>query len=104
MKVRFISTARSELRETVRWYNGKRAGLGREFANEVRTATEKIAKFPDAWPHISQNARRFLLSRFPYGVIYIVEDKIIRIVAVVHLNRDPIVWQKRLQEIEGSQP
>lgn len=102
MKVRFLRPARSELREAVRWYDGKRAGLGREFADEVRRATEKIAQFPDAWPHISQNARRFLLTRFPYGVIYLVEDETILIVAVMHLRRDPIIWQKRLQEIEGA--
>lgn len=102
MKVRFLRPARSELREAVRWYDGKRAGLGREFADEVKRATEKIAQLPDAWPHISQNARRFLLTRFPYGLIYRVEGKVIRIVAVMHLHRDPIVWQKRLQEIEGS--
>lgn len=102
MKVRFLSPARSELREAVRWYNGKRAGLGREFADEVKKATQRIAQFPDAWPRISQNARRFLLTRFPYRVIYLVEDEIILIVAIMHLRRDPIVWQKRLQEVEGS--
>lgn len=102
MKVRFLSSARSELREAVRWYNGKRSGLGREFNDEVKKATERIAQFPDAWPPISQSARRFLLNRFPYGVIYLVEDNTIVIVAIMHLRRNPVVWQKRLQEIEGA--
>jgi plasmid stabilization system protein ParE len=94
--------ARSELRAAVRWYNGKRSGLGREFNDEVKRATKRIAEFPEAWPHISQNARRFLLTRFPYGLIYLVEGKTILIVAVMHLSRNPITWQRRLEEIEGS--
>jgi len=102
LKVRFLSSARSELREAVRWYNGKRSGLGREFNEEVKKATESIAQFPDAWPPVSQNARRFLLDRFPYGVIYLVEDNTIVIVAIMHLRRNPVVWQKRLQKIEGA--
>jgi plasmid stabilization system protein ParE len=102
LKVRFLSSARSELREAVRWYNVKRSGLGREFNDEVKKATERIAQFPDAWPPISQSARRFLLNRFPYGVIYLVEDNTIVIVAIMHLRRNPVVWQKRLQEIEGA--
>jgi hypothetical protein len=78
----------------------KRAGLGREFAEEVKRATKRISEFANAWPPISKNARRFLLSRFPYGLIYLIQDDIIWIVAVTHLRRDPVIWKKRLQDIE----
>jgi plasmid stabilization system protein ParE len=102
LKVQFLETAKAEFREAVRYYNQQREGLGREFAAEVRKATQRIAKLPNAWPPISDNARRFLLRRFPYGIIYLVEDKTVFIVAVMHLARDPVVWQERLKPIDRS--
>jgi len=42
----------------------------------------------------------FLLTRFPYGLIYLVEDETIVVVAVMHSSRDPIVWQRRLEEMK----
>jgi len=33
--------------------------------------------------------RRYLLQRFPYGVIYAVDEDVIYIAAVMHLKRKP---------------
>ena len=92
MRVQFLETAKAELREAVRYDNQQREGLGREFAAEVRKATERISKLLNTWPPISDNARRFLLRRFPYGIVYLVEHKTVFIVAVMHLSRDPVLW------------
>ena len=100
MRVRFLDPARAELRDAISYYNSKSAGLGREFAAEVKRATRRITKLPNAWSPISQNARRFLLRRFPYGIIYLVENDSVFIVAVMHLSRDPVVWEERLREID----
>jgi len=69
LKVQFLEPAKAELKEAVRYYNHQREGLGLEFAAEVRKATQRIAKLPKASPPISGGARRFLLRRFPYGII-----------------------------------
>ena len=42
-------------------------------------------------------ARRHFTDRFPYGVIYLVEPDHIRIVAVMHLHREPGYWRKRVE-------
>ena len=39
--------------------------------------------------------RRFLVSRFPYGIYYTIEGGGIVIWAVKHLHRDPDYWQER---------
>jgi hypothetical protein len=39
--------------------------------------------------------RRYLLQRFPYGLIYAVEGQTIFVVAVMHLKRKPGYWVSR---------
>jgi hypothetical protein len=70
MKYRFHPEAEAELNEAVDYYNKCQKGLGLEFAREVYSAIENIGDFPVAWTPLSQNTRRFLLKRFPYGVVY----------------------------------
>lgn len=45
------------------------------------------------------DVRRCLVNRFPFGVIYSVEQGEIFILAVMHLRRHPDYWKDRLQEI-----
>ncbi|MCZ6674550.1 MAG: type II toxin-antitoxin system RelE/ParE family toxin [Verrucomicrobia bacterium] len=39
--------------------------------------------------------RRHLLARFPYGIIYRIDDDVIYVVAVMHLKRNPGYWKNR---------
>ena len=96
MKVRFLTLARNDLRFAAHYYNGQRRGLGAEFRDTVRLALERIKRHPAAWHPLSANTRRFVLHRFPYGIIYQVRDDEILIVAVAHLHREPDHWRDRL--------
>ncbi len=95
MKTLFLEEAFRELDETVRFYNGKRVGLGFEFASEIRKTIERIKKYPSAWPVISANIRRSLVNRFPYAVLYSMIDGSVLIVAIMHLRRKPGYWKNR---------
>lgn len=96
MKIRILNLARLELLDAKEYYNSERAGLGFEFAAEFKNTMFRIAGFPDTWPRISSRARRCLMNRFPYAVIYECKPEIIIVVAVMHMRRDPEKWQKRL--------
>jgi len=95
MKYRFHPEAEAELNDAVDYYDACQEGLGLEFAREVYTAIENICDFPLAWTPLSQNTRRCLLKRFPYGVVYQFNAGQIVIIAVVQLNRKPGYWRKR---------
>jgi hypothetical protein len=41
--------------------------------------------------------RRCLARRFPYGVLYFMEQGDILILAVMHLHRSPDYWKARIQ-------
>jgi hypothetical protein len=45
--------------------------------------------FPDAWQMLAEGVRRCRLSRFPYGLIYTIDNSDILVLAVAHLHRQP---------------
>jgi len=96
MKIRVLSSAEREFIEAVDYYNSERPGLGYEFAEEVRVAFDRIRAFPEAWPLFSKRARRCIVSRFPYGVLYQIRPDCSLVVAVMHRKRDPQAWHQRV--------
>jgi plasmid stabilization system protein ParE len=94
--IQFLEAARDDLREAIRYYEAQRPGLGAEFRDEVRSALERIERFPEAWHPLSASTRRCRTHRFPYGIIYQVRPDEILIVAVAHLHRRPDYWKDRI--------
>jgi len=98
MKFYFHPDAEAEFDRAVEYYEQFRPGLGIEFAEEVYATITRIIQYPDAWSALSKNSRRCLISRFPYGVIYQIKSRSLRIIAVAHLNRRPGYWKERLEQ------
>lgn len=40
---------------------------------------------------------RSLLRRFPYGVFFTADEQVVRVVACLHVRRDPKTWSERLR-------
>ena len=97
MTVRFLEIAETELDEAVHWYGEQAPGLGDAFLIEVLSAADRITRFPEAWHRLTEVIRRCLLGRFPYGLIYTIDDGDILVLAVAHLHRRPSYWRDRLQ-------
>jgi len=96
MKVRFLALTQNELDDGVRWYNGQATELGLDFLDEVDRSVRRIVSFPMSCPEIESGVRRCLLARFPYGLIYGLDQGTIVILAVAHLHRDPRYWVDRM--------
>lgn len=58
MIVSYLDSADSEFDEAIAYYNSQSAGLGFEFADEVKEAVERIKNYPDAWTPLSERLRR----------------------------------------------
>ena len=71
MALRLCPEARDGLEAAARWYEAQEIGLGRQFLIDVRLAFERIRSNPVAYPVAYRGTRRALISRFPYGVIYL---------------------------------
>lgn len=96
MNVRFLAPAQRELDDAVAWYNEQVIGLGLEFLDELDRAVRRVLAFPLSYPEIEPGIRRCRLARFPYGLIYGVDDETVVIVAVAHLHRRPRYWIDRI--------
>lgn len=95
--VKFFPAAEEELRDAVFYYNNQCAGLGFEFAAEIRRTIARILYSPAAWTKLSPRTHRCLTNRFPYAVIFQFTDTQLFIVAVMHLKREPDSWQNNLK-------
>lgn len=96
MKIEFLAVAEQELEEAVDHYNQQKAGLGDDFAKEVKRALVRILQFPHAWSPLSKRSRRCRTKKFPYGIIYQIRSDKILVVAVMHFHRDPKSWKSRI--------
>jgi hypothetical protein len=70
--------------------------LGRDFLREFRETIQRIIQWPQVWQPLDEEFRRCRLHRFPYGVIYAVENGAVLGVSVMHLHRHPDSWRKNL--------
>lgn len=97
MKVRFLTPASIELTDAIGYYEDQRPGLGYELLSEVEAAIDKIVQFPNAWTLLSKRTRRILLKRFPFGILYQVQEDEIIVAAVMDLRRNPTNWKDHLK-------
>jgi toxin ParE2 len=97
MKFRFLTPALAEIREAAEFYENRVSGLGVDFLNEVDAAMERILSFPEAWGPLGEKYRRCHLRRFPYSMIYSIQnDEEILVVSVFHQSREPRSWRENL--------
>lgn len=95
-KYRFLTPAILDVEAASQFYESSRPELGREFLEELDETIQRIVANPKAWAIIDGQMRRCRLRRFPYGIIYTIEDEIVLIIAVMHLHRHPSSWRKNL--------
>jgi toxin ParE1/3/4 len=95
LPVELHEAAELELWEAIDWYDQQKPDLGKEFARELERVVEAIGFSPNRFPAIFGDARRAVLQRFPYVVIFEVQNDVILILAIFHTSRQPKHWQKR---------
>lgn len=61
---------------------------------------------PLAYPKIHKNVRRLVMPKFPYNILYLLENGLLEngdfgetviVFAVSHAKRDPKQWQRRTE-------
>ena len=96
MNVRFLSLANKEVTDAVQWYDEKAEGLGREFLDELDRIVRLVRAYPLMATQIEEEIRRFLFTRFPYSLIYGIDQETIVVIAVAHQHREPRYWADRI--------
>jgi plasmid stabilization system protein ParE len=93
-QVVFRPEAEDEVLEARAWYEGRRAGLGNEFAQAIDAIVKRIVEHPLAYQRAHKETRRAVLSTFPYAVYYRVHGENI-VVQAVHGRQHPSRWRRR---------
>ncbi len=89
MNVRFLSEAKNEMDDAFLWYEEQVTGLGYDFLGAVDDGIYLISSFPNSYEVVRDELRRCILKRFPFCVIYGVENDVIVVVAVAHMKKFP---------------
>lgn len=96
VKVRIEPEARDELRAAKRWYDERGLGLGAEFVRAVKATMARIRRVPRSCPSFagSPDLHRALVERFPYMIVYLVHEGVMRVLAIAHQARKPSYLKK----------
>ena len=80
------------------WYEEKEPGLGSEYIREMRTSIVSLVEgayhHPIRYPRL--HVRWFSTRRFPYRIVYRIDDKRVIVLAVLHTARHNRAWRKRV--------
>jgi len=95
MKIVFSKYARLELDDATQFYELEYQGLGQRFKQEIKRAVIRIAEYPKAWSIERVEIRKCLLHKFPYKILYSIEEDHVFIIAIAHQHRKPDYWMDR---------
>jgi len=87
--------AEAEIVEAAGWYEARSPGLGSEFRRVVDGLLGTIQRNPNQYQVVFRQVRRAALRRFPYGLMYVVSEHEIIVVACIHGRRHPKRWKGR---------
>lgn len=96
MLISFNSEALAEAEEATRWYrdNGG-ASPSRAFANELRRVVELAIEQPGIGVSGQHGTARIFFKRFPYTLVFKIQDASVRVIAIAHQSRRPGYWVGR---------
>jgi len=95
-RVRYFPEASRELEDAFEWYLERSPRAAEAFIREIDRGLAVVSAGPRIWPRFEAGARRYVLRRFPYSVIYREIEGGIEIIAFAHQKRRPRYWYKRL--------
>jgi plasmid stabilization system protein ParE len=84
----------AEAREARLWYAERSADAADAFMVELDLALDRIVEAPMRWP-VRSGARRYVMRRFPFVVVYRIVGSTVEVVAVAHGRRKPGYWKSR---------
>lgn len=89
--------AAAEARRARLWYEARSARAAQSFMQKLEVAIDHILDSPASWPFVDEPYRRYLMQRFPFGLIYRYDSDsgTVTIFAVAHLKRRPGYWADR---------
>ncbi|HYJ89275.1 MAG TPA: type II toxin-antitoxin system RelE/ParE family toxin [Pyrinomonadaceae bacterium] len=96
MNIRFLTVADQEVDDAVGWYAQRDNDVSRGFLDDLDRAVRLARTYPLLATQIEPEIRRLLFLRYPYSLIYGIDEDTLVIIAVAHQQREPRYWADRL--------
>lgn len=93
-KLRMAGRAFADLKEAVEWYEAQSFETAGRFCGAIDSAIDDIVANPRLFAKWDDRFRYVLLQRFPYYIIYRLDDDVVTISAVRHTSRDEIPFEE----------
>ncbi len=88
-----------DIEEAFLWYFEINPSIANQFQNLLLTELEHIQAYPENFQNRYKHVKVRFLSRFPYGVHYMISEiNAIIVVGVFHTSKDPKNWFNRLTQ------
>lgn len=91
--VRFLTSAKEDIRRAKDFYRKIDPVLALRFQNAVEVAVNSLALQPLAMQAIDNDIRRWPLETFPHGILYRDEIEFVLVIAVFHPKQAPEKWR-----------
>ncbi len=95
---RLSEEAESDVYDSYLWYDRQKKGLGEEFLDALDAAGQAITGNPTTYRiRYKKKVRAFVVDRFPYLVLYVINGNDIDVISVFNTNQNPKRWKKRVK-------
>lgn len=94
--ISFTKEALLDIEDVVFLYEERRIGLSYDFELCMEVGLAEISRNPDNFQKRYKNVKVRFISRFPYGIHYVVRENNVIIIAVFHTSLSPKNWTKRI--------
>ena len=81
--------ANSDIVKAYFYYESKRTGLGDQFIQSLQSYFERLQEFPELFPKKYGDFRESVINRFPYVIIYRIEDDVVYILSIFNTWLNP---------------
>ncbi len=94
----FTNGVEDDLNEIGEWYGVIRKGLKEDFLLSVEVEVEIIRRAPLIYKEYCLNIKKSIISKFPYGLYYILESEQIIVLAIIHQKRGKRAIKKKIKQ------
>jgi hypothetical protein len=88
--IKITPTALFDMKSQIGYYNDQQKGLGSRFSAVVEDAVAKIKKAPFSSSLAYDDVRYKVVQKFPFLILYKIEDNLILILRVFNSHRSPV--------------
>jgi plasmid stabilization system protein ParE len=94
-EIRFHPAAKGEIVDALNWYLDRSHQAAERFLTALDDAIEAVGSHPVMFPLCDSVYRHVTLKRFPYSIIYRVDETEVFVVAFAHSKRRSRYWSQR---------